>query len=184
MHEEVANWWPGLSPRFWPGRSPHASFNAGGLAGAGLGALAAGAGVGPRAHFGSLMLAAILVAVAGGPRLLPHEASESPPSPVLARLPRRLLVLGAAAFLTQLAEGAAADWSAVYFLDSLTPPPQWPLSAAPAFRWRWRPAAGSPIAWTDASARLHSSVAEACSPRPGSPCGDAGCRLGWPDGNT
>jgi hypothetical protein len=54
------------------------------------------------------MLAAILVAVAGGPRLLPHEASESPPSPVLARLPRRLLVLGAAEFLTQLAEAAAA----------------------------------------------------------------------------
>jgi HAD superfamily hydrolase (TIGR01509 family) len=97
----------------------HAAFSAGGLAGAGLGALAAGAGIEPRTQFGVLALAAAAVALAGGRRLLPPEASDAPRSPVLVVPPRPLLVLGAAAFFTLLAEGAAADWSAVYLSRSL-----------------------------------------------------------------
>jgi MFS family permease len=97
----------------------HAAFSAGGLAGAGLGALAAGLGAGPRAHFGTLALLLALSAVAAGRRLLPHEADERDRSATLVRPPRTLLVLGAAAFCTMLAEGAAADWSAVYLSHSL-----------------------------------------------------------------
>jgi MFS family permease len=97
----------------------HAAFSAGGLAGAGLGALAAGAGIEPRTQFGVLALAAAAVALAGGRRLLPPEASDAPRSPVLVVPPRPLLLLGAAAFFTLLAEGAAADWSAVYLSRSL-----------------------------------------------------------------
>jgi len=97
----------------------HAAFSAGGLAGAGLGALAAGAGIGPPTHFGALALALGLGVLLGGRRLLPPEAREAPPAPILVRPPRGLLVLGAAAFFTLLAEGAAADWSAVYLSDSL-----------------------------------------------------------------
>jgi hypothetical protein len=97
----------------------HAAFSAGGLAGAGLGALAAGAGIAPRTHFGALVLTLAVGALFGGRRLLPPEKGEAPPAPVLVRPPRSLLVLGAAAFFTLLAEGAAADWSAVYLSDSL-----------------------------------------------------------------
>jgi HAD superfamily hydrolase (TIGR01509 family) len=97
----------------------HAAFSAGGLAGAGLGALAAGAGIEPRTQFGALALIAAVVAFAGGRRLLPPEASDAPRSPLLVVPPRPLLLLGAAAFFTLLAEGAAADWSAVYLSRSL-----------------------------------------------------------------
>jgi HAD superfamily hydrolase (TIGR01509 family) len=97
----------------------HAAFSAGGLAGAGLGALAAGAGVAPRAHFATIALVLAVGVLVGGRRLLPHDAGETPAAPILVRPPRSLLVLGAAAFFTLLAEGAAADWSAVYLTDSL-----------------------------------------------------------------
>jgi HAD superfamily hydrolase (TIGR01509 family) len=97
----------------------HAAFSAGGLVGAGLGGLAAAAGVGPRAHFATVGLALAAVALVAGRRLLPRAASAGPPAPVLVRPPRALLVLGAAAFFTLLAEGAAVDWSAVYLDGSL-----------------------------------------------------------------
>ena len=97
----------------------HAAFSSGGLAGAGLGALIAGLGVGPRAHFGALLLLLALLAAAAGPRLLAREADELERAAILVRPPRALLVLGAAAFCTMLAEGAAADWSAVYLSRSL-----------------------------------------------------------------
>jgi HAD superfamily hydrolase (TIGR01509 family) len=97
----------------------HAAFSIGGLAGAGLGALAAGTGIGTRTHFAGLALALGSGALVGGRWLLPDEADERPSAPGLVRLPRPLLVLGAAAFFTLLAEGAAVDWSAVYLSESL-----------------------------------------------------------------
>jgi HAD superfamily hydrolase (TIGR01509 family) len=96
----------------------HAAFSFGGLAGAGLGALAAGAGIDPLGHFAAVALAIGLSALLAAGRLLPPEADDREPTPILARPQRALLVLGAAAFFTLMAEGAAADWSAVY-LDSL-----------------------------------------------------------------
>jgi HAD superfamily hydrolase (TIGR01509 family) len=97
----------------------HAAFSVGGLVGAGLGAVAAGAGVGVQAHFGAVALAILGVAVVEGHRLLAPEGRPASHTPVLALPPRSLLVLGAAAFVTLLAEGAAADWSAVYLTDSV-----------------------------------------------------------------
>ena len=97
----------------------HASFSSGGLAGAALGALAAGAGVGPRIHFAALALVVVAGALVAARRLLPPAADDPPRTPVLARPSRALLVLGAAAFVTLLAEGAALDWSAVYLSDSV-----------------------------------------------------------------
>ena len=61
----------------------------------------------------------MVVGLATGRRLLPPEADDPRPSPIFVRPPRVLLVLGAAAFFTLLAEGAAADWSAVYLSDSV-----------------------------------------------------------------
>jgi HAD superfamily hydrolase (TIGR01509 family) len=97
----------------------HAAFSTGGLAGAGVGALAAGAGIDAQTQFASLAVAVVVVASVSGRRLLPPERCDSRPAPVLVRPPRALLVLGAAAFFTLLAEGAAADWSAVYLSHSL-----------------------------------------------------------------
>jgi HAD superfamily hydrolase (TIGR01509 family) len=97
----------------------HAAFSFGGLAGAGLGAIAAAAGIDPVEHFGAIAAAIALSALVAGGRLLPPEADDREPTPILARPQRSLLVLGAAAFFTLMAEGAAADWSAVYLSDSL-----------------------------------------------------------------
>jgi HAD superfamily hydrolase (TIGR01509 family) len=97
----------------------HAAFSAGGLTGAALGGLAAAAGVGARAHFAAVALALALVALVAGRRLLPRSACAGPRTPVLVRPPRVLLLLGAAAFFTLVAEGAAIDWSAVYLQSSL-----------------------------------------------------------------
>jgi MFS family permease len=85
----------------------HAAFSSGGLAGAGLGAIAAGTGIGSRTHFGVLALAVALAGLAAGQRLLLPEADDRRPRQTLVRPPRVLLVLGAAAFFTLLAEGAA-----------------------------------------------------------------------------
>jgi hypothetical protein len=97
----------------------HAAFSTGGLVGAGLGAVAAGLAIAPREHFGALALALVVVAVAGGRGLLPPAADDPAPARALVRPPRALLVLGAAAFFTLLAEGAALDWSAVYLSGSV-----------------------------------------------------------------
>lgn len=96
--------------------SLHAAFSGGGLAGAALGALAAGAGTSPRAHFGLVALALVAIALLSRPFLLAQEAA---PTATLARPPRILLLLGAAAFCCMLAEGAAADWSAVYLSSAV-----------------------------------------------------------------
>jgi MFS family permease len=97
----------------------HAAFSAGGLLGAGSGALAAGLGAEPRVHLGVLSLAITVSAIAAGPRLLAPAAGDTAPTRTLARPPRALLVLGAAGFCTLLAEGSAADWSAAYLSQSL-----------------------------------------------------------------
>jgi HAD superfamily hydrolase (TIGR01509 family) len=97
----------------------HAAFSSGGLVGAGLGAVAAGMGVGPRAHFAAVAVALAAAGPVVGRRLLPPEADDPGPTPILARPPRALLLLGAAAFFTLLAEGAAIDWSAVYLESSV-----------------------------------------------------------------
>ena len=97
----------------------HAAFSGGALAGAGLGALAAAAGIGQQAHLGTVAIVVGAAVVAFTPRLLPSEADDAGPTLTLVRPPRALLVVGAAAFFTLFAEGAAADWSAVYLSSSL-----------------------------------------------------------------
>ena len=95
----------------------HAAFSAGGLIGAAAGALAAARGVEPSAHFAAVAVTLALVALGAG-RLLPR-ADVGCETFALVRPPRALLLLGCAAFFTLLAEGAAADWSAVYLRGSL-----------------------------------------------------------------
>jgi MFS family permease len=96
--------------------SLHAAFSFGAFAGAGLGALAAAAGIGPLEH---LIGAALLFGIPGAiavEALLPVDedpATEAGAERLpLRRLPPRLALLGIAAFFCLLAEGAAQDWSA------------------------------------------------------------------------
>jgi MFS family permease len=96
----------------------HAAFSAGALLGAGLAALAAAAGIEPRIHFAALAAALVLTGSGAVRFLLPPSADDEAKSRTLARPPRAIAVLGAAAFCTMLAEGAAVDWSAVYLSHS------------------------------------------------------------------
>ena len=96
----------------------HAAFSAGGLAGAGLGALAAREALAPKSHFAILATVVAIAALVAVKFLLPPGSDYRATSRTFARLPRAIVVLGAAAFCTMLAEGAAADWSAVYLTRS------------------------------------------------------------------
>ncbi|MDX6580463.1 MAG: hypothetical protein QOJ47_2012, partial [Gaiellales bacterium] len=97
--------------------SLHAAFSAGGLAGAGLGGLAAAVSVGPQTHFALVGLVLVGVTAVAAPTMLP-EAGGGAGSRPTTRISWALLLLGLAAFCCMLAEGAVADWSAVYLARS------------------------------------------------------------------
>jgi MFS family permease len=104
--------------------SLHGAWSAGGLVGAGVGSLAAHAGLSPLPHLAGvgvvlgavLLLALVLLA---GARL-PTRAGATPLRPSMTFKPpslrgdRVLLGLGVICFCAFLAEGALADWSAVW----------------------------------------------------------------------
>lgn len=97
----------------------HAAWSFGGLAGAGAGALAAGLGLDPLPHFAVVAVAVGAGGLAATRLLLPAAADRPEAPPRLRRPPRRLLALSVFAFCGLFAEGASADWSAVYIDDSL-----------------------------------------------------------------
>lgn len=97
----------------------HAGWSLGGLVGAGAGALVAWAGVEPLPHFGAAAVVYGAIGLAGSAGLLPSEADRPEAPPRFGRPPRRLAVLAALAFCGLLAEGAVADWGAVYLAESL-----------------------------------------------------------------
>jgi MFS family permease len=97
----------------------HGMFSAGALFGSFVAALVAGAGVAPVPH---LLATGIVLAVAvllAAPRLLPEAATEAADGPVFALPTGPLAGIGAVAFCVLLAEGAVADWSAVFLRDVL-----------------------------------------------------------------
>jgi MFS family permease len=101
----------------------HALFSVGGVVGAALAAAALAAGVGDAAHVLIATLVALAMAGAALPSLVPSDPSHERPGPVFVRPSGVLLGLGALAFLGLLAEGAMADWSAVYLHDTLAAAP-------------------------------------------------------------
>jgi MFS family permease len=108
----------------------HAAYSVGGLVGAGLGGIAAASGVSPREDF---ILAGVVVLLAGGVSAQLFSAAR-PARPAVGESPERsrvsrwplwswaLICLAAMAFGSFLAEGVAADWSAVYLHSSLGAP--------------------------------------------------------------
>ena len=95
--------------------SMHAAFSFGAMTGAGGGALAAAAGIGPEAHLAGVAgIVAVVAALTF--RTLPRQSS-APRGPAFVRPSRALLALGAAAFCVLMAEGSVTDWSAVFLHD-------------------------------------------------------------------
>jgi hypothetical protein len=100
----------------------HGLFSLGGLAGAAVAGIAAQLGVAPLSHLvGSAALGAGVVLVAQ-PFLL-AAAPSAGHTPVFVRPTGRLRWLGLLAFAALMAEGAMADWSAVYLQDVLAASP-------------------------------------------------------------
>jgi MFS family permease len=93
----------------------HAAFSVGGLLGAALGGLAAGADIDARVHLGIVGAACVVAAAAASRFYLPAGADAAArDTPLFARPPARIWALGAVACACMLIEGASADWSAVY----------------------------------------------------------------------
>jgi MFS family permease len=98
----------------------HAAFSVGGLGGAALGAVAAGAGLDVRVHLAVVAVVCGVVGLLWSRRFLPGSAdAAAAQDPIFVRPPRRLWALGALAFACLLIEGASADWSGVYIKDEL-----------------------------------------------------------------
>ena len=103
----------------------HALWSVGAMAAGGAAAAAAAAGVSVVAHFASAGLLLLVVSVASLRWLVPGGQAADAPRTSAAGARRRLGValLGVIAFAGFIAEGAAADWSAVYLRDELGAPP-------------------------------------------------------------
>jgi MFS family permease len=98
----------------------HALFSLGGVVGALLAGGATAVGVADVAHVGVSAVVALSAAVIALPGLVrPQAAREHPGPAVVVRPSGTLLTLGILALLGLLAEGAMADWSAVYLHDTL-----------------------------------------------------------------
>ena len=96
----------------------HGVFSIGGLLGAAIAGVVAGAGVAPFGHLlGVALILLVLVAVASRSLLEARSADEG--MPVFAVPPRALLGLGVLSFCVLFGEGAVADWSAVYLENVL-----------------------------------------------------------------
>jgi MFS family permease len=101
----------------------HAVYSIGGLAGAGLGAAAAGSGLSARANFAAAAAVVLLTGLASTVAFAAGSSRRATRSRATgSRWPRRsvtLVLLAAMACGSFLAEGAANDWSAVYLHSSL-----------------------------------------------------------------
>lgn len=97
----------------------HAWFSIGGIAGALFGGLMAGRGVGVGPHLLGVGLAGAVATLATARLLLPATAERASDDEhhLSLRAPRPVVVLGLIAFCAMLAEGAMADWTAVYLRD-------------------------------------------------------------------
>ena len=100
----------------------HAAYSAGGLAGAGSGAIAAASALSARANFALAALVILLVGAGSAQRFAAKPAARGTAHGPASRWPAwswTLACLALVAFGSFLAEGAASDWSAVYLHSSL-----------------------------------------------------------------
>jgi MFS family permease len=96
----------------------HGVFSVGGLTGSASAGVIAGFGIPPFPHLLAVALVLFILAAATSRSLLPGTARDEG-APAFALPPRSLLGLGLLCFCALLAEGAIADWSAVYLENDL-----------------------------------------------------------------
>lgn len=100
----------------------HAAWSIGSMSGAAIGGIVAALGVAPGPHLLVVGLVLAVVALVTMPWLLPSHIDvgvRRARTPLLPRVPRAVLLLGLVGFCGLLAEGAMADWSAVYLQDTV-----------------------------------------------------------------
>ncbi len=110
----------------------HALFSLGGLAGAALASLGMWLGMDDSRHVGATALGTLIVVGFALPWLSRMRIDRDTPR-VIGRPTRALLGLGLLAFLALMAEGAMADWSAVYLRDGLRASPALAAAGFAAF---------------------------------------------------
>lgn len=96
----------------------HGLWSIGTVAGSLLGSLMAARGTPPLVHFAIVSGAVVLATVAAYAPLL-TEDRKSKNQPLFALPDRPLLLLGLIAFCVMLTEGAMADWSSIYYKQTL-----------------------------------------------------------------
>jgi len=114
----------------------HAFFSVGAMVGAIVGGLIAEAGVSTRVHLISVGLVLAVVTAFVMRYLLPATVDASGSTvrePVFVRIPRAVLGLGIVGFCALLAEGAMADWTAVYLDKTLHTSPGWAAAGYAVF---------------------------------------------------
>jgi len=100
--------------------SLHAGYSIAGLAGAGIGALSAGLGIGVLPTLAATAAVLIVGGLVAGPYVVipppapPVEPSEDAPHRSARQLSTLIWILGLLALFGQVGEGSAGDWSAVY----------------------------------------------------------------------
>ncbi|TDD96099.1 MFS transporter [Actinomadura rubrisoli] len=93
----------------------HGLWCVGSLVAGGVGSLAAHARIDARLHLGTVALVLLAAGVVAGRGLLPDRTAPGAPAPRRFALPNRAIAaIGAVGFCATFAEGASADWAAVY----------------------------------------------------------------------
>ncbi|MET7334142.1 MFS transporter [Nonomuraea sp. NPDC005650] len=100
----------------------HGMWAVGSLAGGGIGALAAHAGIDARLHLAAMSLALLVLGGAAGRGLLPDSGLAArladAPAPRRFALPTRaILAIGLVGFCATFVEGASSNWTAVYLIS-------------------------------------------------------------------
>jgi fucose permease len=99
----------------------HGLWSVGGIAGSAVGVVAARAGVDARVHLGVMAAALLVVSQLAARRLPPDDPADPAHAhvepPRLAWPSRPVLLIGLVGFCAVFAEGASADWCAVYLRD-------------------------------------------------------------------
>lgn len=95
----------------------HGMWSVGGLAGSGLGVVAAYMDISAYGHFLVAGLALAVIAVAVSPRLLHATPAAAEEVPRFALPPRPVLLIALVGFMAIFGEAASADWAAVYLTD-------------------------------------------------------------------
>ena len=111
----------------------HGFFGLGGFAGAALAGASMWLGIDGARHVVAIALLCVLVVAHVRRWLLPSPFGRQKPGLVFTKPSRALLGLGALAFCALLAEGAMADWSAVYLRDALGTSPALAAAGLAAF---------------------------------------------------